>query len=70
MEVRKENGKIIAKMSEKEYEFIRIILLNLNESLEYDWDERIYSSGLGIAMSLESHILLNKILLGMKICTP
>lgn len=72
MEVGKENGKIIAKMSEREYGFIRSLLSDLNESLEleYNRNEWLYYIKMNIKLGLDSHILLNKILIDMEKSTP
>lgn len=73
MEVKKkENREVIAKMSESEYEFIRWLLSNLDGSLglEYDRSERLYYIKMNIALGLDNHILLNRILRDMEKCMP
>lgn len=64
MELRRENEKIVAEMSESEYNLIKNILSSLNESLEWNGEE--YFLNTDINMSLSNHILLNKILLSIK----
>lgn len=63
MEVKRENGKVKAEMSEQEYNMIKNILTGVNKTFRWDANKDVFVSNGNMRISLTSHYLLNRVIL-------